>query len=277
MFGRKKGVTKVVRPKGATRGVSEALGNLPPQAGQLANDLRSQLAEVTAQLQELKGWRQKKRSHKTRNLTLLLTGAGAMIAAVPALRNRLLKVVKKVRGGNDKWAPGEPSSASVEEEIEVGVPVSTAYNQWTQFEEFPKFMEGIDEVKQIDDTLLHWAATVAGKKAEWDAKITEQTPDRRIAWESVEGKHNRGAVTFEPAGSSRTRIRLDMSYTPEGAAEKTGSAVGLDSRRVRGDLERFRELIEERGAESGAWRGEIKEGETKQSTKKTTGSNEQDS
>ena len=266
------------RTKGATRVVSGALGNLPPQAGQLANDLRAQLAEVTAQLQELTGWRQKKRSHKTRNLTLLLTGAGAVIAAVPGLRDGLLTLLKKVRGGNDEWeAPREASWTSVEQEIEVGVPVSTAYNQWTQFEEFPKFMEGIDEVKQIDDTLLHWAATVAGKKAEWDAKITEQMPDRRIAWESVDGKHNRGAVSFEPAGTSRTRIRLDMSYTPEGAAEKVGSAVGIDSRRVHGDLERFRQLIEGRQAESGAWRGEIKDGETKTTTKKTAGSNGPDS
>jgi uncharacterized membrane protein len=123
-------------------------------------------------------------------------------------------------------------------------------------------MEGVEEVKQLDDTLLHWAATVAGKKAEWDAKIIAQEPDRRIAWESVDGKHTRGTVTFEQAGPSRTRIRLNMSYTPEGVAEKVGSAAGLDSRRVRGDLDRFRELVESQQVETGAWRGEIKDGET---------------
>jgi len=150
---------------------------------------------------------------------------------------------------------------TIEQEIEVEVPVSTAYNQWTQFEEFPNFMEGVDEVKQLDDTLLRWAATVAGKKAEWDAKIIEQEPDSRIIWESVDGKQTRGTVTFEPAGAgSRTRIRLNMSYRPEGVAEKVGSAVGLDERRVRGDLERFRELIEARQVESGAWRDKIERG-----------------
>jgi uncharacterized membrane protein len=131
-------------------------------------------------------------------------------------------------------------------------------------------MEGVDEVRQLDDTLLHWAATVAGKKAEWDAKIVEQKPDRRIAWQSVDGKQTSGAVTFEPAGSpSRTLVRLHMSYTPDGVTEKVGSAAGLDARRVRGDLERFRDLIEDRKVASGAWRGEIQGGEIKEGATKS--------
>ena len=124
----------------------------------------------------------------------------------------------------DPFSPG--AATTITQEIEVEVPVATAYNQWTQFEEFPSFMEGVDSVKQLDDTLLHWAATVAGKKAEWDAKIIEQRPNERIVWESVDGKQTRGAVTFAPADSgSKTRIRLAMSYKPDGISEKAGSAV----------------------------------------------------
>jgi uncharacterized membrane protein len=224
---------------------------------------RAQVAEAIVQIQNAKGRIERNQSHKARNAVLFLGGVGMVIAAVPGLRHALLG---KVRGGSDDWSPEGPmgGSATIEEEIEVEVPVTTAYNQWTQFEEFPRFMEGVDEVRQLDDTLLHWAATVAGTHAEWDAKILEQEPDRRIAWESVDGKQTRGVVTFEPAGSgSRTRIRLRMSYMPERATEKVGSAVGLDDRRVRGDLQRFRELIEGRQSASGAWRGEIADGRTR--------------
>lgn len=238
-------------------------------ARRLASDpvLRAQAGEAVAQLQKAKGRVRKNRSHRVRNWVLLLVGGGLVVAAVPSLRSSLLK---KLRGTGDNWAPQEWSdsragslSATIEHEIEVEVPVSTAYNQWTQFEEFPRFMEGVESVEQLDDTLLHWAATVAGKKAEWDAKIVEQVPDRRIVWESVDGKQTRGTVSFEPAGSAgRTRVRLEMSYQPEGVGEKVGSAVGLDQRRVRSDLERFRELIEGQQVESGAWRGEINGGET---------------
>ena len=237
------------------RGLALRLGSDPV--------LRAQVAEAILQLQKARGRMEKARSHKLRNFLLFLTGGGLVIAAVPSLRSA---VVNKVRaaGNRDRLAAASPTT--VEQEIEVEVPVSTAYNQWTQFEEFPSFMEGVDEVRQLDDMLLHWAATVSGKKAEWDAKILEQVPDRRIVWESVDGKQTRGAVTFEPAGSGlRTRIRLNMSYTPGGITEKVGSAIGLDDRRVRGDLERFRELIEARHAASGAWRGEIKDGQTKES------------
>jgi uncharacterized membrane protein len=229
-------------------------------AGRLGSDpvLRAQIAETLVQLQKAGGRIKKRRSHKTRNVLLFVTGAGAVVAAAPGLRR---SVTNKLRASNT-WTTHVPTTPrTIEQEIEVEVPVSTAYNQWTQFEEFPSFMEGVDEVKQLDDTLLHWAATVAGKKAEWDAKIIEQEPDRRITWESVDGKQTRGTVTFEQAGAgSRTRIRLNMSYRPEGMTEKVGSAVGLDERRVRGDLERFRELIEARQVESGAWRDKVEGG-----------------
>jgi uncharacterized membrane protein len=229
-------------------------------AGRLGSDpvLRAQLAETLVQLQKASGRVKKRKSHKTRNVLLLLTGAGAVVAAAPGLRR---SVTNRLRA-SDTWTTYVPTTPrTIEQEIEVEVPVSTAYNQWTQFEEFPNFMEGVDEVRQLDDTLMRWAATVAGKKAEWDAKIIEQEPDSRIIWESVDGKQTRGTVTFEPAGAgSRTRIRLNMSYRPEGVAEKVGSAVGLDERRVRGDLERFRELIEARQVESGAWRDKIEGG-----------------
>jgi uncharacterized membrane protein len=234
-------------------------------AGRLGSDpvLRAQIGETLVQLQKAGGRVKKRRSHKTRNVLLFLTGAGAVVAAAPGLRR---SVTTKLRSSewtrNNTWtAHGLTTPRTIEQEIEVEVPVSTAYNQWTQFEEFPSFMEGVDEVKQLDDTLLHWAATVAGKKAEWKAKIIEQEPDRRITWESVDGKETRGTVTFEQAGAdSRTRIRLNMSYRPEGMTEKVGSAVGLDERRVRGDLERFRELIEAQHVESGAWRDKVEGG-----------------
>jgi uncharacterized membrane protein len=144
----------------------------------------------------------------------------------------------------------------------VNVPVATAYNQWTQFEDFPLFMDGVDHVQQLDDTRLHWVATVGGRTAEWDAKILEQHPDSQISWISEDGKQTRGTVTFEPLGDSRTLVRLSMSYRAEGVTERVGSAAGLDARRIRGDLERFKELIESRGAETGAWRGEISAGTT---------------
>jgi uncharacterized membrane protein len=233
-------------------------------AGRLGSDpvLRAQIAETLVQLQKAGGRIKKRRSHKTRNVLLFLTGAGAVVAAVPNLRRSVTNRLGSSQWTRNTWTTHVPTTPrTIEQEIEVEVPVSTAYNQWTQFEEFPSFMEGVDEVKQLDDTLLHWAATVAGKKAEWDAKIIEQEPDRRITWESVDGKQTRGTVTFEQAGAgSRTRIRLNMSYRPDGVTEMVGSAVGLDERRVRGDLERFRELIEAQQVESGAWRDKVEGG-----------------
>jgi uncharacterized membrane protein len=149
--------------------------------------------------------------------------------------------------------------SSIEQSVEVEVPVSTAYNQWTQFEQFPQFMDGIDEVRQLDDTHLHWVASFGGKTHEWDAEITEQTPDQRIAWKATGGKTNAGVVTFHRLDESRTKIMLQLDWEAEGMLETLGGAIGSDDRRVKGDLERFKELIESRGVESGAWRGEVEQ------------------
>jgi uncharacterized membrane protein len=151
---------------------------------------------------------------------------------------------------------------TVEQSIEVNVPVSTAYNQWTQFEEFPSFMEGVESVTQLDDTHLRWIADIAGKRHEWKAEISEQRPDERVAWHAVDGKRNAGVVTFHRIDDTTTRIMLQMEWEPEGAVEKAGAATGADDRRVKGDLERFKEMIESRGAETGAWRGEVEQGTT---------------
>ena len=152
--------------------------------------------------------------------------------------------------------------STIEESIDVQVPVSTAYNQWTQFEEFPRFMEGVEEVRQLADTQLYWVAEIAGKRQEWEAKVTEQTPDQRIAWTSTTGAKNAGVVTFHRIDDETTRIMLQLEYEPEGAVEKVGDLLGAVKLRAKGDLERFKEFIESRGAETGAWRGEIKEGTT---------------
>ena len=147
--------------------------------------------------------------------------------------------------------------AAVEKTIEVDVPVRTAYNQWTQFEDFARFMEGVKQVRQIDDRRLHWHAEIMGKDVEWTAEITQQIPDERITWKSTSGAPNAGSIAFEPLGPAKTRLRLRMEYEPEGTAEKVGSGVGLVSARVEGDLKRFKEFIENQGHETGAWRGEI--------------------
>ena len=145
----------------------------------------------------------------------------------------------------------------IERSIDVDVPVSTVYNQWTQFEEFPRFMEGVEEVMQLDNKRLRWRAEIGGKVVEWDAEIFEQVPDRRIAWRSITGELNTGMVNFEPISPNRTRVSVKINYRPEGALEKIGSALGVVGQRVHGDLERFKEYIESRGRETGAWRGQI--------------------
>jgi uncharacterized membrane protein len=150
---------------------------------------------------------------------------------------------------------------TIEQSIDVDVPVSTAYNQWTQFEEFPKFMEGVESVTQLDDTHLRWVAEIAGKRHEWKAEISQQRPDERVAWHAIDGKQNAGVVTFHRLNDNQTRIMLQMEWEPEGAVEQAGAAVGADDRRVKGDLERFKQLIESRGQETGAWRGEVEQGE----------------
>ena len=147
--------------------------------------------------------------------------------------------------------------STVEKSVDVNVPVSTAYNQWTQFEEFPRFMEGVKSVTQTDDTHLRWVAEIAGKEKEWDAEISEQSPDQRIAWHSTSGARNAGVVTFHRLDDNTTRVTLQMDVDPEGVVENVGEFFGVLDGRVEGDMERFKEFIESRGAETGAWRGEV--------------------
>jgi uncharacterized membrane protein len=146
----------------------------------------------------------------------------------------------------------------IEKSIEINVPVRAAYNQWTQFEEFPKFMEGVKQVKQLDDKHLHWRADIGGKEKEWKAEITEQIPDERIAWTSRGGAINAGVVTFHRLSDSKSKVMLQMEYDPQGFVENVGDAVGVVTQRVQGDLERFKQYIENRGQETGAWRGTVK-------------------
>jgi len=147
-----------------------------------------------------------------------------------------------------------------ETKIDVDVPARTAYDQWTQFESFPAFMTGVTSVRQLSANRLHWVAEIGGHDVEWTAEITHQEPDRHIGWRSTSGAHNAGSVKFEPLGPNRTRVTLRLDYTPEGAVEKTGSALGVVSHRVEGDLGKFKSFIEGRGAPTGAWRGTILEG-----------------
>ena len=147
--------------------------------------------------------------------------------------------------------------STIEQSIDVNVPVSTAYNQWTQFEDFPQFMDGVEEVSQIDNQRLHWRANIGGKVEEWDAIITEQHPDERIAWKNTTGAVNAGVVTFHHLADNKTRVMLQMEYDPQGVVENLGDMLGVVSRRVGNDLERFKKFIEARGQETGAWRGEV--------------------
>jgi uncharacterized membrane protein len=135
------------------------------------------------------------------------------------------------------------------------------YNQWTQFEEFPRFMDGVKEVQQLDDTHVRWRAEIWGKDKQWDAEITEQTPDQRIAWRSVSGDApNAGVVRFEPLSATTTRVRLVMAYDPQGAIENIGDALGIMSGRVKNSVENFKKYIESRSEEDGEWRGEVRDG-----------------
>ena len=145
----------------------------------------------------------------------------------------------------------------IEKSIDLNVSVRTAYNQWTQFEEFPRFMEGVDHVRQMDDKHLHWKASLGGRQEEWDAEIIEQIPDQRIAWRSQSGAKNEGIVLFSPVTEGKSKINLRIEYEPKGMVEKTGDIVGVVSQRVEGDLKRFKAFIESRGHESGAWRGNV--------------------
>lgn len=176
--------------------------------------------------------------------------------------NRVVTVAALAIGGyllskQIKRGSGPSKGSTVEESIEVNVPLSTAYNQWTQFEAFPTFMDSVHEVRQVDDRHLHWRADVAGKEKEWDAEITEQVPDQRIAWRSTSGVRNDGVVTFNRINDITTKIMLQMHYTPEGAVESIGDALGAVRMEARRNLERFKQMIEARGKETGAWRGEV--------------------
>jgi uncharacterized membrane protein len=148
-------------------------------------------------------------------------------------------------------------TSTIEQSIEVDVPIARAYNQWTQFTEFPQFMEGIERIDQLDDRRLHWVASFGGETHEWDAEIVEQAPEERVAWRNTDGKDNAGAVTLHKIDDDTTRVMVQMDWAPEGIKEKVGAALGADDRRVKGDLERFKEFIEVRGSETGAWRGEV--------------------
>ena len=158
---------------------------------------------------------------------------------------------------------------SIKKDIDVDVPAHTAYDQWTQFESFPQFMDGVKEVVQLDEKTLRWRAEVGGKQQEWEAEITEQMPDRHIAWHSTTGTPNAGSVMFEPVGD-KTRVSLELAYETQGTQEKVGDALGVLDRRVDGDLRRFKDFIEKRRTPTGAWRGEIHGGEVERGGRSPT-------
>lgn len=151
--------------------------------------------------------------------------------------------------------------ATIEQSIEVDVPVTTAYNQWTQFEEFPQFMEGVDEVRQLDATHLHWVVSHKGQQHEFDTEISEQRPDERVAWRTTDGTSHAGVVTFHRLDDVRCKVMVQMDWEPEGMLETLGAALGSDDRRVKDDLNRFKEMIESRRAAQGGWRGEVERGD----------------
>ncbi len=212
----------------------------------LANDesLQAELRRIAAELRELGKRGERARTLRRRRQRLIVGGIAFAVIGATAVARRAL------RGGS-----------RVEQSTEVDVPVSTAYNQWTQFEEFPMFMEGVDRVEQLDDTHLHWMVSFGGRRHEFDAEIVEQRPDEKIAWRTTAGKPHDGIVTFHRLGDERSRITVQMGWKPDGLYEQVGGIVGADERRVKGDLRRFKELIESRGSESGGWRGEVDQAE----------------
>jgi uncharacterized membrane protein len=165
---------------------------------------------------------------------------------------------EKLSGQQDSPAKKGNAVETIERSIDVNVPVRTAYNQWTQFEEFPRFMEGVESVKQLDDTTLNWVANVGGERKEWRARITEQVPDHHMAWRSDGGDFTSGVVSFQGFGPDKTKVTVKLNYEPKGMAEKLGDMLGLVSRRVQGDMERFKSFIESKGHETGAWRGTVR-------------------
>ena len=149
-------------------------------------------------------------------------------------------------------------TTTIEQSIDLDVPVRAAYDQWTRFEEFPQFMKGVEEIRQTDDRHLHWVAELGGTRHEWDAEITEQHPDERVAWRNTDGKDNAGVVTFHKLSDTSSRVMVQIDFVPEGIKEKVGSAINAPDRQVKGDLERFKELVEAKGGPvEGGWRGEV--------------------
>ena len=146
---------------------------------------------------------------------------------------------------------------TAEQSIEVDVPVTTAYNQWTQFEEFPQFMGGVESVRQLDERRLHWTVSIGGVRREFDAEIVEQHPDERVAWRSIDGTSHAGVVTFHKLGPTRSRIMLQLDMEPEGLVEKAGDKLGIVARQAKKDMENFKKFIESRSVETGAWRGDV--------------------
>ena len=147
---------------------------------------------------------------------------------------------------------------TIEQSIDLDVPVRAAYDQWTRFEEFPQFMKGVEEIRQLDDRHLHWVAELGGTRHEWDAEITEQQPDERVAWRNTDGKDNAGVVTFHKLSDTSSRVMVQIDFVPEGIKEKVGAAINAPDRQVKGDLERFKELVEAKGGpDEGGWRGEV--------------------
>ncbi len=147
---------------------------------------------------------------------------------------------------------------TIEQSIDVDVPLSTAYNQWTQFESFPRFMGGVEQVTQLTDTLTHWKTSIGGVDREFDAEITEQHPDERVAWKSIDGKTHAGVVTFHRLSPDTTRVMVQIDWETESMVEKAGAALGIDDMQVKKDLSTFKEFIESRGVEEGGWRGDVK-------------------
>ena len=152
--------------------------------------------------------------------------------------------------------------STVTESVDVNVPIRTAYNQWTQFEEFPRFMGGVTEIRQLDATTTHWKTDIDGVKREFDAKITEQLPDERVAWTSTEGSKQAGVVTFHRLDENLTRVTCQMDFEPDGVVETVGAAVGVPDRAVSGDLDRFKAYVESRDVATGAWRGSVEQTDT---------------
>jgi len=149
-------------------------------------------------------------------------------------------------------------TTTIEQSIDLDVPVRAAYDQWTRFEEFPQFMKGVEEIRQLDDRHLHWVAELGGSRHEWDAEITEQQPDERVAWRNTDGKDNAGVVTFHKLTDTSSRVMVQIDFVPEGIKEKVGAAINAPDRQVKGDLERFKELVEAKGGpDEGGWRGEV--------------------